>query len=134
MVTSYSITMRQSNGVTYSANANCDGTDAAVISSTTCTVPITSITSAPFLLAWGSSVFASVIATNVYGSSLPSIGGNGAIILTVPDAPVSLLKNAAQTSGTQIGLTWSPGPSNGGSAVLDYTVSSAIDEVTFVER
>jgi hypothetical protein len=42
------------------------------------------------LLVWGSSVFASVTATNAYGSSLPSIGGNGAIILTVPDAPVNL--------------------------------------------
>jgi hypothetical protein len=90
VITSYSITMRQSDGVTYTANANCDGTNSAVISSTSCTVPISSITSTPFLLVWGSSVFASVTATNAYGSSLPSIGGNGAIILTVPDAPVNL--------------------------------------------
>jgi len=43
----------------------------------------------PFALAWGSDVYAKIIATNIYGDSLMSEAGNGARILTVPDSPVS---------------------------------------------
>ena len=40
----------------------------------------------------------------------------------MPDAPISLINNAELTSNLKIGLTWSNGVSNGGSAVLDYSV------------
>lgn len=59
-------------------------------------------------------------AQNAYGYSDPSLTGNGAIILTVPDAPVSLLEDIALKSATSIALTWNEGPTNGGSAVIDY--------------
>jgi hypothetical protein len=49
----------------------------------------------PFNLAWGASVFAKVIATNVVGSSASSEEGNGAVMLTNPDAPASLTNLAA---------------------------------------
>jgi hypothetical protein len=55
---------------------------------------------APFALAWGDEVYAKIIATNIYGDSLVSDPGNNAIILTVPDAPVSLANNAVITSGS----------------------------------
>jgi hypothetical protein len=44
-------------------------------------------------LPWGSSIFAKVIAVNLYGDSLISLEGNGAIITTNPDAPINLLEN-----------------------------------------
>lgn len=66
--------------------------------STACTVPTTQLKNAPFNLPWGSSIYAKVTAVNVYGNSLESVEGNGAKILTVPDAPVNLANNAALTS------------------------------------
>ena len=41
----------------------------------------------------------------------------------IPDAPVSLLNNAAVTTHLVIGFTWSSGASNGGSPVIDYRIS-----------
>lgn len=41
----------------------------------------------------------------------------------VPDAAINLENVPAITTATQIGLQWSPGASNGGSAILDYRLS-----------
>ena len=61
---------------------------------------------APFSLTWGSSVYAKVSATNIRGNSLQSLAGNGAILITVPDAPLLLSIDSALTTATKIGLTW----------------------------
>jgi hypothetical protein len=53
--------------------------------STSCTIPVTVLRGTPYDLEWGSSIFAKVIATNIYGDSLESEEGNGAIITTTPD-------------------------------------------------
>jgi hypothetical protein len=42
---------------------------------------------------WGSSIYARIVATNILGSSYVSEEGNGAIILTYPDAPINLVEN-----------------------------------------
>jgi len=42
---------------------------------------------------------------------------------TTADAPINVANNALITNKTKIGLTWSPGLSNGGKAVIDYRVS-----------
>ena len=49
--------------------------------------------------------------------------GNGAMILTNPDAPISFANNPAVTSATKIGLAWSEGAANGGSSVIDYRLT-----------
>lgn len=41
----------------------------------------------------------------------------------LPDAPVSLADNAAETTAYQIGLTWADGSYNGGTPIIDYEVS-----------
>jgi hypothetical protein len=41
----------------------------------------------------------------------------------LPDTPVSLANDAGSTTGYQVGLSWSDGAYNGGSAVIDYQVS-----------
>jgi len=46
--------------------------------------------------------------------------GNGAVIITNPDAPILLAENYSLRTATSLGLMWSEGPSNGGSTVLDY--------------
>jgi hypothetical protein len=61
-----------------------------------------------------------VASSNVKGQSEWSQPGNGAIILTNPDAPLTLANNPALTSGTSIAVVWAEGAQNGGSPVLDY--------------
>lgn len=60
---------------------------------------------------------------NIRGSSLTSADGNGAIILTNPDSPLNLQNDADVTTGSMIGLKWTEGVDNGGSAVIDYKIS-----------
>jgi hypothetical protein len=64
-----------------------------------------------------------VIAINVVNPSDISDSGNGAVILTNPDPPTSLASVSAITNASKIGITWSPGVSNGGTPVLDYRIS-----------
>jgi hypothetical protein len=122
-LTTYTITIRQSDGSTFTVDStNCDGSD---VSATTCSVPIATLMAAPYSLNWGDSVYAKVKATNAVGDSSESTVGNGATLLAYPDAPVSLANDAATTSSTTIGLTWSAGAENGGSPVIDYRISYA---------
>ena len=102
----------------------CDGTDETIITNTQCTIPIGQLRSAPYSLSWGSSVQVRVQAINLYGSSTHSTYGNGAIILTYPDAPVNLAEDLTQKTGTKIGLQWEEGAANGGAVVEDYRISS----------
>ena len=44
----------------------------------------------PFSLIKDESVYAEIISVNVYGSSVYSTAGNGAVIQLVPDAPLNL--------------------------------------------
>jgi hypothetical protein len=44
------------------------------------------------------------------------------VLLTAPDAPISLTNLPLVTSGSQIGISWQLGPMNGGAPVLDYQV------------
>jgi len=80
----------------------------------------------PFSLTTGSSVWAQVVATNKMGSSASSSAGNGAVITysTVPAAPISLVKDAANTFAGQITFSWSLGSYDGGQPVDYYQVSS----------
>ncbi len=61
-------------------------------------------------------------AHNYYGDSLMSSTGNGAIIVYVPDAPLNLADVLSITNDAQVGLVWTNGVSNGGTAVIDYVV------------
>lgn len=63
---------------------------------------------------------AKVSATNAVGQSEASNAGNGAILLRLSDAPLTLTNNAALTSSSQIALTWSPGVEEGGASIIDY--------------
>ena len=48
--------------------------------------------------------------------------GNGAIILTVPDAPTNLAEDYSLRAVRQLSVTWSQGYA-GGTPVIDYTIS-----------
>ena len=100
----------------------CDGTQASVISSRTCTIPDYHFTLPPFDLPWGSSISAKVVATNYRGSSPESTVGNGAVILTVPAAPTNLRNDPSVTMGDRIGLLWDVSSFESGSSVIDFRV------------
>jgi len=64
-----------------------------------------------------------VLATNIVGSSIASLAGNGATILTNPEPPSLLTNNAAVTSASVIGMSWTAPTVVGGTPVIDYRVS-----------
>jgi len=117
-ITSYTVKIRQSDGSIYTIeSANCN------VSTTSCTVPISVLQASPYNLAWGSGVWATVVATNIVGSSADSVPGYGATILTNPDPPSSLINNAAVTSASVIAMTWTAPSVVGGTPVIDYRVT-----------
>ena len=61
-------------------------------------------------------------AVNIVSSSDESSQGNGGVLLTNPDPPANLQNVLAITNSQRIGLTWSDGASNGGTAILDYRI------------
>ena len=92
---------------------------------TTCSFPVSSLRSSPYSLQWGDSVYAKVFATNIYGNSLVSDEGNGAIITTTPDRPLNLVEDTVHRTKSTLGLTWSQAEFTGGTAIIDYRVSIA---------
>ena len=67
---------------------------------------------APYELPYGSSIYARVTATNAYGTS-DYLEGNGAVILTVPTAPVTS-NVVSETNWHQITIEWPASQENGG--------------------
>lgn len=123
-ITSYSIYIRKGDQLTYiTNNAVCDGTSALVISQTSCVLPLSTLTSTPYSLLKGYSINAYIVATNAYGSSTPSSLGNGGVIVLVTNAPILLVNDPTVTSRSVIKFTWTAPISNGGSSILDYTIT-----------
>jgi hypothetical protein len=100
----------------------CDGSDSVIVAALSCSVASSHFTGVTFDLAWGSSIFAKVTATNYLGSSTESDAGNGALILTVPAAPDNLQNNAAVTMGDRIGLIWDAPTFVAGTPTIDYKI------------
>ena len=65
-----------------------------------CSVLISDLIKSPYHMAWGASIKARVTAQNIIGSSIVSDTGNGAIILTYPDAPINLANVPAVTTSS----------------------------------
>lgn len=80
-ITGYTVKIKQKDETFSSDLVNCDMTSSTL---TTCTVPVSVLRTSPYSLEWGDSVFANVIATNIYGDSTVSNTGNGAYITTTP--------------------------------------------------
>jgi len=66
------------------------------------------------------------VAINLYGESVVSDAGNGAIILTFPDSPVNLAEKYSLRAATTLAITWEAGTydvNDGGSPVIDYRIT-----------
>jgi hypothetical protein len=67
----------------------------------------------PYSLSTGDNVEAKLYATNVQGDSLESQVGSGALVITIPDAPHTLLEDYSQRTSSSLAITWLEGASNG---------------------
>lgn len=105
-ITSFTISFLANDGQYYDDVSVCDGSQSAVITALQCVIPTSHFTQTPYTLAWGSSIYAKVIATNYRGSSLESDAGNGALIYTNPGAITDLSNDPSVTMGDRIGLVW----------------------------
>ena len=81
---------------------------------------------APFNLPWGASVWAKVAANNIKGTS-ESSAGNGAVIITKPDAPINLVEEVSLRTASKLGLQWNSGLEDGGTPIIDYRIWLEID-------
>lgn len=123
-MTSFLVQVREVDGVTFTTEyVYCTEDDATVLSSQSCSIPISVLTSAPYELPYGSSIVVRVTATNAYGAS-DYKEGSGAIILTVPTAPL-VADYAVETTSNQITIAWPAAQENGGTPILDYSISYA---------
>jgi hypothetical protein len=122
-ITAYEIIIQKLDTDYQTLPTHCEGSNQAILDARSCTIPALALNQSPFLQPWGSSIYAKVSATNSYGTSTHSNAGNGAVIVTVPDAPVAIQNNMAVTTVNKVGIMWSPGYSEGGLPVEDYRVS-----------
>ena len=100
----------------------CDGTGFEVMLGTQCTVALKTLQAEPFNIYVGYSIYIKVVAQNQYGTSPISDPGNGAVMVSVPDAPFLVMNDASITDDSKIGLFWFDGATNGGSVILDYKI------------
>lgn len=121
-ITTYYLIIRDHDGEYHTELEYCNGEDATIVSERSCTIPLTVFYIAPFNMVLGDHIYVKVTAINLYGASLESVPGDGAAIVFLPEAPLNLANNAALTTDTEIGLTWSAGVSDGGRPVEDYKV------------
>lgn len=126
-ITAYTVYIRQSDGITFTTEmTHCDASSVVIRDNQECTIPASVLHDAPYSLAWGTPVYAKVMASNIYGDSEVSLEGNGGTIITEPFKPVSLVEVYAQRTPTTLGLAWADGPDDGGLPVLDYRVNIAV--------
>jgi hypothetical protein len=122
-ITAYQIKFRESDLVTYTEYLpTCDGSLEEIYTTRTCSIPIAVLRASPYNFAWGSSIYARLSASNIYGTSIMSEEDNGAIILTVPDIPINLANVVELTLANQIGVSWEEAVNNGGTPVIDFTL------------
>ena len=97
----YTVSIKQSDGTFTVDLVNCD---MSANTATECTIPVATLLAAPYSLYWGDSVYAHVSAQNIYGSSLTSNEGNGALLVTNSGAPTALSEDETQRSKSTLGL------------------------------
>jgi len=123
VITAYAIKIKQNDGVFSTVLSTCNGNSTTVVQGVQCTISSAILVAAPFSIPWNTKIYATVSASNFYGTSATSAVGEGATIVTVPNAPKNLMNNATVTTSTQIGFNWEAGDFDGGKPVISYTVN-----------
>jgi hypothetical protein len=106
-ITSYKIYVRESDSTSFSLELiSCDGSNTELVQATECSISVQILRGTPFNLPWGSNIHAKVVATNLYGDSIESEVGNGALMITFPDAPINFSEDLSKRTASSIGFTW----------------------------
>lgn len=106
-ITGYTIYIQKYNSLEFAIEwTNCNGTETTIRTTRTCYVPINILRGSTYNHPWGASIYAKVVATNIYGLSDESAVGNGATILTVPDAPLNVVEVVSMRAATSITISW----------------------------
>jgi hypothetical protein len=114
----------ESDGLTYTPDLlTCDGLNAIVVQSRTCSFSVPVLTAEPYMLTWADSVWVILSATNAYGTSIYSDAGNGAILYTIPDAPTEVIEDLTYRTASTLGFNWQTS-FYGGTPIIDYTIMS----------
>jgi hypothetical protein len=102
------------------------------MNSQTCVILVSTLKATPFELPWGDGVYVKVSAVNVVDEGDRSEAGNGAVIVTIPTAPLNLVELPEITNAIQIGLAWEYPADDGGPDVLDYRIWYGTHESSLV--
>jgi hypothetical protein len=102
----YTIEFQKNDGTFVEYSPICDGTSLTIIAARQCLIDNDAFTTNPYEHPWGADIYARVSATNVKGTSVMSLSGNGGKIERAPDPPVNLADMPEVTTSTQIGLSW----------------------------
>jgi len=136
------VNIKKADGTFATELVDCNGSSPAVVSAAACTVPVSTLIAAPFYIEFGQVIQAKVIAKNIQTDPITlmktlvdfspesEVGGT-AVILTNPSAPVGLVSKPTITAATQVGLSWFTGFFDGGSPVIDYSVSYGVSTGTY---
>lgn len=127
-ITNYTIVIKASDGTWAEALPYCDGSNATVIATLRCVVPMATLTAAPFSYAFDQLVLVKVRATNDpfgAGDYSPESDATGAKIRRVPDKMAAPFEDPFTCTDTQITMKWVrlTGSNAGNSAVVSYTLS-----------
>jgi hypothetical protein len=131
-ITAYTILIKKTGGV-FASTAACNGADATVIANKYCLVPMADLRASPFSLVKDAVVQAQVSATNVIGENTASVANSaGAVIKTEPVQPPVVAVVTADTTDTQIKVSYSAN-SDGGSPITSLALywNSAPGGTTF---
>jgi hypothetical protein len=123
-ITSYEILIREQGGSQFSATADCNGADSAVVAARFCLVPLTTLTAAPYSLVFGDLVAARARAINSIGAGQYS--QPNAVGATIETAPVAMLTpTRGATTLTSVVVDWLAltGTDTRGSAIDSYELS-----------
>jgi hypothetical protein len=123
IITSYRVKFMQSNGIFTEIPAECDGTQASVITALQCQVHMTTLLAAPFNLAEGNLIVVSVEALNAIGYSIPSLPNTqGQLAQVQPHAPTAKPIRGTITDESQIQIILTTVTTDGGSPLTSYAV------------
>ena len=71
-VVAYRIKVKSKSNIAYEDQVNCYGADSSIVSSRSCSIPMTTLTGDPFYLEEGDLVVAVIESLNEIGYSVPS--------------------------------------------------------------
>ena len=122
LIKEYHVFIKQKDGLYTEVGTDCPPTSQSLLMNTQCTVQVSRLRAAPFLLEHGDAIEAKVTQVNIQGESDMSAAGAGASIFVpvVPDAPINLYGAEITLSGVK--LTWADGVYNGGKTVTAYSL------------